>query len=784
MMNLPQRPPNPFPGLRSFEAEEDYLFFGRETQTDELLRRLRSHRFLAVVGTSGSGKSSLVKAGLLPALYGGYMVQAGSSWRVAVLRPGRDPIANLAQALSDPEVLGVEGEDRALQQLITETVLHRGSLGLVEVVEQSPLGQDENLLVVVDQFEELFRFKQLSAEGQDEAAAFVKLLLAAVQQTELPIYVLLTMRSDFLGDCAQFRDLPETLNDSQYLIPRMTRDQLKQAIVGPVAVGKGQITPVLVNQLLNELGDNPDQLPVLQHALMRTWDAWNHREREIDLPDYETIGTMEAALSQHADQIYDQLSDPIRQRIAEKVFKCLTEKGPDGRGIRRPAPFGEMLTVIRQALEEDLTAAQVNDVIDYFRAPDCCFLLPPLHTPLEENTVLDISHESLMRVWQRLQTWLNQEAEAARAYTRLVETARLHAEDNADLLSDRELDYFTKWLVQAQPGPVWAKRYCPQVDFDQVMAFFEASKQKRYQATTATATERQTAEIERQATGDPGQIYLCYSRRDKAFVQRLYDALKANNRTVWVDWENIPPNAEWWQEVQSGIETSDSFVFILSPDSLAARVCQQELEHAVKHNKRLIPVLYRQEINVQQVHPAIAKHNWLFFRETDDFEQALKMLLTAIDVDLQHVRIHTRLLMRAIEWDRKNRDTSLLLRGSDLEEAEMWASTAAKQEPKPSQLQLEYVTTSRSVETARQQRERKRRRQVVMAATAGLIVSTLLGLIAFNQSRMANDQAQRARELAKQIERQKALLQQQQEQLKKLQQQQRPPGARMGGASR
>jgi energy-coupling factor transporter ATP-binding protein EcfA2 len=268
MMASPQTRTNPFPGLRPFEADEDHLFFGREGQTDELLRRLRSHRFLAVVGTSGSGKSSLVRAGLLPALYSGFMAGVGSSWRVALLRPGNAPIANLAVALNHPDVLGLVGEEARLQTIITETIitetiLRRGGLGLVEAVQQARLPADENLLVVVDQFEELFRFKKDAhqTDSGDEAAAFVKLLLEAAQQLVQPIYVVLTMRSDFLGDCAQFRDLPEAMNDSQYLTPRLTRDQLQQAIAAPVAVGGATIAPRLVSRLLNDVGDNPDQLP-------------------------------------------------------------------------------------------------------------------------------------------------------------------------------------------------------------------------------------------------------------------------------------------------------------------------------------------------------------------------------------------------------------------------------------------------------------------------------------------------------------------------------------------
>ena len=277
--------PNPFPGLRPFEFEENHLFFGRDGQTDELLSRLRQHRFLAVLGTSGSGKSSLVRAGLLPDIYGGLMATAGSSWHVALFKPGNDPLGNLAQALSEPEALATI-EDGSTTKPIVESTLRRSALGLIEVVRQEKAGG--NLLIVADQFEEIFRFQQASTaiHPDDEAAAFVRLLLEGARQSTYPIYVVLTMRSDYLGDCARFAGLPEAVNEGLYLIPRMTRDQRREAITGPVAVGGGEIAPRLVNRLLNDVGDNPDQLPIMQHALMRMWDCWQSGGAvgPIDLP--------------------------------------------------------------------------------------------------------------------------------------------------------------------------------------------------------------------------------------------------------------------------------------------------------------------------------------------------------------------------------------------------------------------------------------------------------------------------------------------------------------------
>jgi len=179
---------NPFPGLRPFELHESHLFFGREGQSEKMLKKLEATRFLAVVGTSGSGKSSLVRVGLAPALFGGMMVSAGSNWRVALMRPSNDPIGNLARALSAPAVFGSDVEEHAeMQAHIAEATLRHGNLGLVEAVRLALQTADENLPVVVDQVEELFRFAReaRSTRYENDAAAFVKVLLEPSRQYQL-----------------------------------------------------------------------------------------------------------------------------------------------------------------------------------------------------------------------------------------------------------------------------------------------------------------------------------------------------------------------------------------------------------------------------------------------------------------------------------------------------------------------------------------------------------------------------------------------------------------------
>jgi energy-coupling factor transporter ATP-binding protein EcfA2 len=486
---------NPFPGLRPFETEEYRLFFGREGQSDALLARLQRTRFLAVVGTSGSGKSSLIRAGLMPALRGGLMAGAGSGWRIAVMRPGGDPVGNLAAELVKEDVLPAAGAglrpDEA--EAVIDATLRGGSLGILDAAYQGRLGEHEKLLIVVDQFEELFRFRAAQQNtNADEASAFVKLLLEAAQQRELSIYVVLTMRSDFLGDCAQFQGLPEAINDGQYLIPRMTRDERRFAVTGPVGVTRGKISEPLVNRLLNDVGDNPDQLPILQHALMRTWEHWQAKRRNgepIGMEHYEAIGTMSNALSRHADEAFSELSDERSRTIAQKLFKALTERGADNRELRRPTRMGALCKITGASLPE-MTA-----VIDVFRRSGRSFLMPPAGVPLHADTVIDVSHESLIRNWERLKQWVNEEAQHVRFYRRLAEAAVLHREGSEGLMQDPALQIILDWYQEWQPNAAWGERYHP--DFDESVAYLEESTRAR-DAAVAERERQRNAELERE----------------------------------------------------------------------------------------------------------------------------------------------------------------------------------------------------------------------------------------------------------------------------------------------
>jgi WD40 repeat protein len=462
----------PFRGLRPFTAEESELFFGRDGQVKELLRRLANRRFLAVVGTSGSGKSSLVRAGLVPAIQRGYFGPTGTEWVIATIpRPGLDPIRGLAHSL-----IGVFGLDD--QQIgVIESILMNSSRGLEDFAHDQ-LRPDQRLLVLVDQFEELFRYrKETGPEGRVRSTAFVKLLLHATGQMEIvtpahrgPIYVVLTMRSDYLGDCAQFRGLPEALNDAQFLVPQMSRDQLREAIECPVALAMADISKELVDRLLNDVGNDPDMLPVLQHALLRIWEVSKdsraqHLPMDVSHYDDETVRGIGQALNLDAEAAFSELHDPESQNIARRAFQRLVEPGAEDEETRRPTRVSEIAKVCCAP------EAQVRGVLEVFLRRRFITLSN------DSDPLVDISHESLIRLWQRLKRWVVQESQSASLFRRLSEDAV----KKRALYRGPTLAEAVTWRNNENPNSDWAIRYgIDGVVFDQSIRFLRRSELRQW----------------------------------------------------------------------------------------------------------------------------------------------------------------------------------------------------------------------------------------------------------------------------------------------------------------
>ena len=231
-------------------------------------------------------------------------------------------------------------------------------------------------------------------------------------------------------------------------------------------------------------------------------------------------------------------------------------------------------------------------------------------------------------------------------------------------------------------------------------------------------------------------VFISYSRKDQAFVKKLFDALANQSRESWVDWEGIPPTAEWLTEVYAAIDAANAFIYVISPDSASSEICQLEVTHAVDQNKRLIPVLL-EEVNPVDLHEDVRKINWLRMDE-ESIDSSLNNLLAALDTDLDWVKDHTRLTVRATEWDQHDRDDSRLFRGKNLESAEQWFAVAPDKSLDLTSLQSQYITASRKVSN-------KRQRRLLSGISAGLIVAIGLAIFAWIQRNTAIEEATRAK---------------------------------------
>jgi WD40 repeat protein/energy-coupling factor transporter ATP-binding protein EcfA2 len=475
---------SPFPGLRSYRISEADWFFGRTGKSDAMAKKLARGRFLAIVGESGCGKSSLVRAGLLSTLEAGLLANAGSRWKIVDMHPGGDPIGRLSAALLERGY--TEGSGRE--------ALERDP-GMLAKLYATNKGFGGSLLLLVDQFEELFRY----SAHRDEKAGFVQLILEAARQANAPIYVVLTMRSDFLGECAQFRGLPEEINEGQYLVPRMTRENLREAIEGPIRLAGAEIEPRLTQVLLDEVGSEPDQLPVLQHVLMRIWEKWVARGN-LDDPvreqlDYTATGRLQNALSDHADEALGDAGTALgsakkAEALAAVVFPLLWDRDANGRDIRRPATLGEMRRV------SGADPSDVSALLKEFRRPGRTFVVASREEVKGKNSddiEFDVTHESFLRKWKNLrEEWIPAEVSSRRIYLRLVQQALDSDPNNPSYMDGTVLDQTLEWAEPPQssgkrkPIAEWAKRYASTFPnepadelFRKAMAFLLASRAQR-----------------------------------------------------------------------------------------------------------------------------------------------------------------------------------------------------------------------------------------------------------------------------------------------------------------
>lgn len=461
---------NPFPGLRAFRPEEGHLFFGRMESTAKVVARLIENRFIAVLGASGSGKSSLVMSGVLPALLK-EDAKGTRTWSFVVFRPEQNPVDNLAAQLS---ALSAEAGFSYLPVSSVAASLHNRSEGLTDVVNKIRKNLRQQIVIVIDQFEEVFRYSPALSRGSegDEATDFIDLIVNGVKQPDQGLYVVLTLRSEYVADCSRFHSLTNLLNSGSYLLPQLNHETMVSVIEEPVKVSGATIDRSLVRTIINDLGEKTGQLPVLQHLLMRLWNQWSKSgdlSRPLGMADYEAVGRVKGAISQHAGQAFNSL-DERHQYVCSRLFRTITTRTDDGKELRRPERISAIASLTGCSKEEVMKVAEV------FRAPEYSFITPVKELTLTEESIIDLTHESIIKLWETLRKWLDEEEASRKLYLKIADAAALHQEGKGKLWTAPELQLAIKWRNENNPTIAWAERLDPA--FERAMLFLKNSEEK------------------------------------------------------------------------------------------------------------------------------------------------------------------------------------------------------------------------------------------------------------------------------------------------------------------
>jgi WD40 repeat protein len=399
---IPTEPNNdvcPYRGLQTFDEEHAEFFFGRENDLQRLAEKLKGTHFLAVLGPSGSGKSSLVRAGLIPALRRG-VLPGSHDWTVCVFTPGSHPLTNLAAQLL--RLHGQAGMQRTLDEMAADArTLH---LAVALALADRPAG--ERLVWVVDQFEETFTLCQ----DEHERAQFLANLLYAASVPDGRSIVLLTLRADFYPKCAAYPDLSARISAQQFLVSPLTLDGLHRAIEEPAWHVGLEFEDGLVDTILEDVTSQPGALPLLEHALLELWER--RRGKMLTLEAYRQSGGVQGAIAKRADAIYSRFS-PEEQTIARRTLLRLTQPGEGTEDTRRRASLDELGTHSSIGTEVD---AVVRALVD------ARLLTTSEDEPTHEHTI-EVSHEALIRGWPRLRSWIDEDRSGLRVQRRLTEAA-------------------------------------------------------------------------------------------------------------------------------------------------------------------------------------------------------------------------------------------------------------------------------------------------------------------------------------------------------------------------
>ena len=409
----------PYKGLEYFDCndEDPKYFYGREELTDDLLDWVRQSNFLAILGASGSGKSSVLRAGLLHQLNKGRKLPDSQNWKIKIVLPGEHPLEKLALCWLSRDLSNAK---RATELDQIESLLKQGGEGLRKLVQASTASR---VILVVDQFEEVFTL----CKDLVEREKFFECLLVGVEKAKGKLCLILAMRADFFGKCLEreYSGLGKKIEENLVSVPTMKREELRKAIAEPAQQVDLTIEKVLIERMLKDIEGSPGSLPLLEYTLTRLWQE--KTDNQLQLSTYERLGGIEGTLDRRATDVYQKFS-PVEQQIAKQIFLCLTQLGEGTEDTRRRVLKPELMTekYPQSDLEEVIQLLADEKLIVTDEQAD-------KGDVAQRVVVIDVAHEALIRHWQQLRRWLDENRDALRKQREIEEDAQIWVDHDKPL---------------------------------------------------------------------------------------------------------------------------------------------------------------------------------------------------------------------------------------------------------------------------------------------------------------------------------------------------------------
>lgn len=472
---------NPFVGLKPYTKETSNFYFGREQEVENLLGVLQKNKFVTLSGATGAGKTSLINAGLIPRLKKGFVGQAGKDWAIASLRPGVQPLLNLSQALTANEVLKVDVKSNTTdRKYYSEIISNFGSLGIVEIYKRSEIFGKKNLLIIIDQLEDLYKYKRyFNYTATDEDNTLMDLIYRTVTIKNTAIYFLICIETFYLTKFTFYNKLQEIISKSQYSIQNIDHSEIHQILENTFYKKNIQFDPIVLDLIIDTLKKEISYLPNLQFLLYKLYEKFiinGNKKSIINQEDIEVLGGIKKSIAKDFENLYVSSSE-IEQYSMANFFKAILDTQNPSSKVQYEtiSKISEHINISQSDLSSKIRLFKktFNEVFDVFE-PSISGIPIAENKSFDSKNMLSLKYTEFLN-WERHFEWKKEEERDFEYFKSLSEDAIKKNKGEISYLKTPELESAIAWREKEYHNKSWAKKY--NLDFDKTINYINESEQ-------------------------------------------------------------------------------------------------------------------------------------------------------------------------------------------------------------------------------------------------------------------------------------------------------------------